>query len=537
MNNKQPFSNLEHIMLELLLTLFVFFLLLFSTTQSKLLANHSAFINSEGLELKMELSKTILSGDSYIDVTYYVINNTSETFEELNLKSGFHRFQESMLIELDVFPINAPVKNIQVAPGDTIGFHSEIFVPFVDAGAWIVNAGIEVKTAGQTIYSGAAKMIYGFGVNMDINAGDECIGLNELRTVELISRLLIDEDAAKDPGVTVINVGGMDIIITLPETQWEARNIMLSCSELNSNVEFDPFDLPSGVELDILCDQENNDLGRNTENVLDECEPIETFRNLCNGMGEDDVLCEFPEWVFCFDFRIAESYLEDTYTIDATDDYEVWQALENPAGSGNFDPFVDVTNDISSGNSDQVVLSVKTVLPVNLIGSNIELRDRDVVLSWQTTDEINNSHFEIYKSNNAYDFVLQSEVMAKSISGSINSYSIVDDSPYSGDNYYKLVQKDLNGQTSHLVTKYIHLSSDQETFNVYPIPVFDQIFIESKDQYTDFEIYDLNRRIVLKGGIKEDNIFVDHLESGIYILQVINNKKTKTLTKRIVVSK
>ena len=97
---------------------------------------------------------------------------------------------------------------------------------------------------------------------------------------------MIDEDAAKNPGTTIITVNGIEIEIVLPASRWEARDLIISVSDLNGNVDFDPFDPPAGFELINFSEQGGMDSGRNSMNVLDECEPIETVRAPCSVMGE-----------------------------------------------------------------------------------------------------------------------------------------------------------------------------------------------------------------------------------------------------------
>lgn len=211
---------------------------------------------------------------------------------------------------------------------------------------------------GHSLIAGDATQLLKTPFNMDIEFDQDCYQVGDKATVSLITRLLIDEDAAKNPGTVTIIVSGVPITIQLPATHWEARDLMITVSGLNDDLPFDPFDPPAGVELTNFCDQGFLDSGRNTNNVLDECEPIETVRFPCENFGENDIECEYPDWVFCYCFDIDEGMDE----LVASDDFSIWTAEESPAGSGIFGLFQDITDNIESGGSDTESICIEEIL-------------------------------------------------------------------------------------------------------------------------------------------------------------------------------
>jgi len=525
MNNRKPSPQHTSIVFELLITFIVFCLLLVTSLQSNLQAQSGLF--SDEISVEIDLSRSIISNNEIITISYIVQNHTDEDLDFFSIKSSIYRFGQ---IEdrhfLNFSNLGNNVKRYELKAGETKILTAERFIEFIPGAAWVVDVGVHASTQGESIIAGDGQMIYAFGINMDIDAGSECIGISELREIQLVTRLLIDEDAAKDPGVTIITVGGIDIEIELPETQWEARNLMISCSDLNSNVEFDPFDLPMGVELEILCDQDNEDQGRNTDNVLDECEPIETFRDLCTELGEDDVLCDFPEWVFCYDLRIDDGFTEDTYTIDATDDYEVWQAIENPPGSGMFDDFEDVTDQVGSGNSDQVILNVKTVLPVELLSFELEHQNQHVLIKWKTTNEIDNSHYILKRrlENGRFEFL--ADITSKANSDNIQTYHYQDQLIKNTDVYYELTQVDFNGTINHLGVRHIKIVSVESRLEVFPNPASDFLNFENEFANHKYTITNIFSQKIEESIINNSSIIVNHLDEGVYILNItdLNNE-------------
>lgn len=87
------------------------------------------------------------------------------------------------------------------------------------------------------------------------------------------------------------------------------------------------------------------------------------------------------------------------------------------------------------------------VLPIELTKFEVVKKKENLnMISWTTASEKNNDYFSVEKSPDAINFI---EI--KKITGAGNSiqnvdYSILDDSPKNGINYYRLKQVDFNGQ-------------------------------------------------------------------------------------------
>jgi hypothetical protein len=85
-------------------------------------------------------------------------------------------------------------------------------------------------------------------------------------------------------------------------------------------------------------------------------------------------------------------------------------------------------------------------LPIELVsfdaGKNEEQR---VTLTWVTASEINNNFFTIERSKNGFDFVPILNIPGAGNSTSTLHYSIEDENPLEGDNYYRLKQTDYDG--------------------------------------------------------------------------------------------
>ncbi|MBE9465082.1 C25 family cysteine peptidase [Dyadobacter subterraneus] len=111
----------------------------------------------------------------------------------------------------------------------------------------------------------------------------------------------------------------------------------------------------------------------------------------------------------------------------------------------------DVANNHQSllfGDPALKVLSLSSPLPVDLVLFEAKLIGIEKVqLNWKTAWEKNNSHFLVQRSYNAKNFEVIGMVEGKGDTNSESSYTFIDNSPNAGDNYYRLVQVDISGNT------------------------------------------------------------------------------------------
>ncbi len=85
-------------------------------------------------------------------------------------------------------------------------------------------------------------------------------------------------------------------------------------------------------------------------------------------------------------------------------------------------------------------------LPVQWISYRLERQGTNVLVTWATATELNNSHFTILRANPLGDFVLLGTVQGAGSSTLTNNYNFVDSNPINGTAYYKVRQTDFDGK-------------------------------------------------------------------------------------------
>lgn len=108
------------------------------------------------------------------------------------------------------------------------------------------------------------------------------------------------------------------------------------------------------------------------------------------------------------------------------------------------------------------------VLPVSLGKFQVKAGLKEVLLSWTTLSEKNNSHFEVLRSVDGKHFVSIGQVKGSGSSDKLNSYTFADANPFPGQNYYKLRQVDFDDQSSESSIVTAKANGNELSLSLFP---------------------------------------------------------------------
>jgi len=154
--------------------------------------------------------------------------------------------------------------------------------------------------------------------------------------------------------------------------------------------------------------------------------------------------------------------------------------------------------DLGAGNTSEFGgILITAITPVNLTSFKGRLADGKVYLNWTTSEENNNSHFEVERSGNGSSFEKVGEVNGKG--GLNNDYAFTDNGPLAKVNYYRLKQVDIDGKYTY--TRTIVLRNDLGTVKgtVAPNPFVSNVNVSYKldrDEKVHIRIFDQYGRLV-----------------------------------------
>jgi len=142
-------------------------------------------------------------------------------------------------------------------------------------------------------------------------------------------------------------------------------------------------------------------------------------------------------------------------------------SIETNYGQNGFGPYT--FGSIGGGN----------VLPIKLNHFSAEVTDnQEVLLSWETAMEHNNDFFTIERSYDGQFFEEIATVRGAGNSDMPLSYSYIDESPGSGNIYYRLKQTDYDGQFEYFNVEEVFIevaTAALEIREVFPVPFSEQM--------------------------------------------------------------
>jgi hypothetical protein len=178
-------------------------------------------------------------------------------------------------------------------------------------------------------------------------------------------------------------------------------------------------------------------------------------------------------------------------------------------------------------------------LPIALISFTATVMGNEVVLNWSTADEINNDLFTVQRSKDAATWENIKQVEGAGNSSTTKSYTAIDQNPYSGPSYYRLMLTDLDGNGTYSPIRTVILGNSSPTIIIYPNPATDHIIIvfPATGKYSisllNSNAQIINNAILSSGNTVELN--VTDIKTGIYFIRI--DQAGSSETRKVVISK
>lgn len=189
-----------------------------------------------------------------------------------------------------------------------------------------------------------------------------------------------------------------------------------------------------------------------------------------------------------------------------------------------------------SNNSDQAETTPFRVLSVAWLDFTGNVSEQHVELNWSTAREKGSKVFKVQRSRDQNTWIDVCEMVGSGTTNDISKYTIVDERPFLGSNFYRIVQINEEGEITY--SKLIGVNFDSELeINVFPNPFVNYIEVEAQ------QIDELQLDLIDSEGICLDAPIVErsthhikldlsHLPAGTYVLKLSNPQRA--LCKKIV---
>ena len=167
-----------------------------------------------------------------------------------------------------------------------------------------------------------------------------------------------------------------------------------------------------------------------------------------------------------------------------------------------------------------------TFLPVELISFLAESCELNkICFNWVSATEINNNHYEVERSSNAFDYRMIYATESKAPNGNSHYtllYSGADNSPLNGISYYRLKQVDNDFTSTYSKVISVHLALEQGIkFLVFPNPNSGEFTVQitglKSDENVSVFLRDAEGAIVYKA--------LHHVDANSSLLNVVSPYK------------
>ncbi len=226
----------------------------------------------------------------------------------------------------------------------------------------------------------------------------------------------------------------------------------------------------------------------------------------------------------------TDSYTDVTYGTFTDEKYGFTVpagSLPAPVTAGTIIIAIATNTASFSGNTSEFGPSFISTLPVRLLQFNGRVDNGIVYLNWTTSQEINNSHFDVERSSNGTSFEKIGTVAARG--GITNAYSF-NDTKAGTVNFYRLKQVDKNGASTYSKTVLIRGDLDKIVAKVSPNPFSGSVnvsFQSVKAETVSIRLYNQTGQLVkqqstkINTGINTVNLGdLNSLPAGNYTLEL-----------------
>jgi hypothetical protein len=207
------------------------------------------------------------------------------------------------------------------------------------------------------------------------------------------------------------------------------------------------------------------------------------------------------------------------------------------AVQGNNNSLIVAWRDSRSGNANAEIyasqLLINGTLPVTLLEVGATLLGKTVQVQWTSTNEYNLAQYEVEHSNNGNTFISSGSVNARNTPG-VHQYSMIDYTPSSGNNFYRVKSVNLDGTFKYSAIVQVNMAYlSDKSVHLYPNPVvagFNLQLNELPAGSYHVRIVDISGRNIeshrLQKGMSNQtfNLAAGKLSQGYYHILVINEQ-------------
>ena len=193
-----------------------------------------------------------------------------------------------------------------------------------------------------------------------------------------------------------------------------------------------------------------------------------------------------------------------------------------------------INNNAVGCNSQQEVevACASSILPVEWLEAlKVRKEKSGHLLTFATAQEVNNDMFILERSSDGKHFDEIHNIKGKGNFSKESHYSILDESPLQGMNYYRVKQVDFDAQFSYSNIAVIDNSKFDSQIQIYPNPASSALNILNTNEEIEVTIYNYQGGLVRKINLVQGRniIELDDFQKGIYFIKPIHGIASKII--------
>lgn len=127
-------------------------------------------------------------------------------------------------------------------------------------------------------------------------------------------------------------------------------------------------------------------------------------------------------------------------------------------------------------------------LPIELLHFQASKNATQVQLNWSTATETNNDYMAVERSADGVHFIEIGRRKGQGTTTETQYYTLVDEHPLQGNNYYRLRQVDFDQTTDHSKVIALHFERGQ-VLSLFPNPAHDKVFLQTPLNLSAGQVY------------------------------------------------
>ncbi len=179
-------------------------------------------------------------------------------------------------------------------------------------------------------------------------------------------------------------------------------------------------------------------------------------------------------------------------------------------------------------------------LPVSIINFNAKAENNNKVkITWTTTYERDNSHFEVQRATDGINYTTIASVSGVNNNNALQDYSTYDNQPLKGISFYRLKQVDIDQRVSYTRIERVNITDKKSGIEIYPNPASGNnfaigLFNDVAGAIT-VSVFDTEGRLQIQQQFNNTrNMVINHrLPAGVYMVKVTG--KGLTENKKLVI--